>query len=114
MRYAHSSPPPRIIVYGIGKYGQYIVRFAVQKGWPIIAAYNRAGEKIGQDAGLLSGLHAPLGVRVQDCDTASYNGLEADIAIVATTDRIAANFPACDRLLATGSASCRATVGQYV
>src|SRR3546814_15476422 len=87
MRYAHSSPPPRIIVYGIGKYGQYIVRFAVQKGWPIIAAYNRAGEKIGQDAGLLSGLDAPLGVRVQDCNTASYNGLEADIAIVATTDR---------------------------
>src|SRR3546814_8862043 len=76
MRYAHSSPPPRIIVYGIGKYGQYIVRFAVQKGWPIIAAYNRAGEKIGQDAGLLSGLDAPLGVRVQDCDTASYNRSE--------------------------------------
>src|SRR3546814_7199411 len=78
------------------------VRFAVQKGWPIIAAYNRAGEKIGQDAGLLSGLDAPLGVRLQDCDTASYNGLEADIAIVATTDLIAANFPAYERLLGAG------------
>jgi 2,4-diaminopentanoate dehydrogenase len=97
-----SSLAPRIVVYGIGKYGQYIVRFAHQKGWPIVAVYNRAGEKIGKDAGDLAGLAAPLGIAVQDCDTASYDKLEADIAIVATTDRIAVNFPAYQRLFCAG------------
>jgi 2,4-diaminopentanoate dehydrogenase len=93
---------PRIVVYGVGKYGQYIVRFAHQKGWPIVAAFNRAGDKIGQDIGRLADLDEDYGVAVQDCETADFDAVEADIAIVATTDRIAQNLPAYRRLLGAG------------
>ena len=34
---------PRIVIYGIGQYGQHVVRFATKKGWKIVAVYNRAG-----------------------------------------------------------------------
>ena len=47
---------PRIVIYGISQFGQYVARFAVQKGWPIVAAFNRAGAKVGQDLGRLAGL----------------------------------------------------------
>jgi 4-hydroxy-tetrahydrodipicolinate reductase len=93
---------PRIVVYGVGKYGQYIVRLATAKGWKIVAAFNRAGAKVGQDAGRLAGLDQGIGVVVQDCDIADFSSLDADIGIVAMTDRIAQNFPAYKRLMNAG------------
>jgi 2,4-diaminopentanoate dehydrogenase len=93
---------PRIVIYGVGQYGQYIVRFAEQKGWKIVAAFNRAGKKIGQDIGRLAGLDRDLGIVVRDCETADYNNLDADIGVVTMTDRIAQNFPAYQRLMNAG------------
>lgn len=93
---------PRIVIYGIGQYGQHVVRFATQKGWKIVAVYNRAGAKVGQDVGRLANLGRDLGVIVQDCDQADYQGLDADVAIVAMTDRVAQNLPAYKRLLGAG------------
>ena len=88
---------PRIVIYGMGQFSHYITRFAVHKGWPIVAAFNRAGPKVGQDVGQLTGLGYDLGVVVQDCDTASYDNLEADIALVLMTDDMSNNFPASRR-----------------
>src|SRR3546814_14104967 len=85
MRYAHSSPPSRMIVYGIGKYGQYIVRFAVQKGWQIIAAYKFGGEEIGRDGRYLLGTDAQLGEGGQDYVTESHNGSATATAMLPTT-----------------------------
>ena len=93
---------PRIVIYGPGLYGQHIVRFAVEKGWPIVAAFNRAGDKVGQDLGRLAGLERDLGVIVQDCDKASYEGLEADVAFLAFTDRLEESRAAHHRLLNAG------------
>jgi 2,4-diaminopentanoate dehydrogenase len=93
---------PRIVVYGVGQYGQHIIRFATQKNWKIVAAFNRAGAKVGQDIGRLAGLDRDIGVIVQDCDQADYDALDADIGIVAMTDRIALNFPAYKRLMDAG------------
>jgi hypothetical protein len=93
---------PRIVVYGVGKYGQYIVRFAVQKGWKIVAAFNRAGAKVGKDVGRLAGLDRDLGVLVQDCEMANFSRLDADVGIVAMTDRLALNFTAYQRLMNAG------------
>lgn len=95
-------PKPRIVVYGPGLYGQHLVRFAVEKGWPIVAAYNRAGDKVGQDLGRLGGLGRDIGVVVQDCDKASYDGLEADVAFVAFSDRLEENRTAHERLMGAG------------
>jgi 4-hydroxy-tetrahydrodipicolinate reductase len=93
---------PRIVIYGTGQYGQYITRFAVQKGWTIVAALNRAGAKIGQDIGQLAGLGRDLGVIVQDCETADYVNLDADIGIVTMTNILSVNLPAYKRLMNAG------------
>jgi len=96
-----NSAKPRLVVYGLGQFGKHIVRLAVQKGWPIVAAYNRDGEKVGRDVGELAGIEN-LGVIVQDCDKASYDNLEADIGVVTTTDLLATNHDAHTRLMGAG------------
>ena len=95
---------PRIVLYGIGQYGGFVARFAAQKGWPIVAAFNRAGTKVGQDLGRLIGLGRDLGVIVQDCDTADYGALrgKADIGVVAMTNELRKNLPAYTRLMNAG------------
>lgn len=95
----NGTAKPRLVVYGLGQFGQMIVRFAAQKGWPIVAAFNRAGPKVGQDVGRLAGLDRDLGVFVQDCETARYDALAADVAIVAVSNRLVENLPAYRRLL---------------
>lgn len=91
-------------MYGVGRYGTDVVRMATAKGWPVVAAYNRAGPKVGQDVGRLAGLDRDLGVVVEDCDAADYSSLgdRADLAVVATTDRLAENLPCLERLLPAG------------
>ena len=92
---------PRIVIYGAGHYGQHITRIAVEKGWPIVAAYNRAGDKVGKDLGELAGIH-PMGVVVQDCDTADYVHLDADVGVVTATNSLHQNADAHERLLSAG------------
>lgn len=52
----------KLAFYGIGQYGLQAVRIAAGKGWPIVAAYNRAGDKVGKDLGRVSSLDRDLGV----------------------------------------------------
>jgi 2,4-diaminopentanoate dehydrogenase len=93
---------PSVMIYGVGYYGMEAVRILVKKGWPIVAAVNRAGPKIGEDLGRLAGLNEDLGVVVQDCETADYATLDADIALVVQTERLSLNFAAYQRLLGAG------------
>ena len=104
---------PRLVIYGIGQFGKHIVRFAAEKGWPIVAAFNRAGEKVGKDVGELAGI-VNLGVIVQDCDSANYNDLDADIGIVTTTNILDLNYEAHSRLLgAKLNVLCHGTESYY-
>lgn len=96
------SENPRLVLYGIGQYGQMMVRFAEKKGWKIVAAYNRAGSKVGQDIGQLAGLDKDYGITVQDCDAADYSSIDADIGIVTMYDNLNDNFPAYERLINAG------------
>ena len=84
----NSVGKPRIVIYGTGQFGQFITRLAVEKGFPVVAAFNRAGEKIGQDLGRVAGLERDIGVVVQDCDQADFSKLNADIGIVTISDRL--------------------------
>jgi 2,4-diaminopentanoate dehydrogenase len=93
---------PRIVIYGAGQFGQYFARLAVQKGLPIAAAFNRPGSKVGQDLGRLAGLDRDLGVAVQDAETANYDKIDADIALVSTSNSIRDNFPIYKRLIGAG------------
>ena len=74
-----ASRAPRIAIYGVGQYGTMIARLAAERGWPIAAAFNRAGPKVGQDLGRIAGLGRDLGVIVQDCESGDYAALDADI-----------------------------------
>jgi hypothetical protein len=93
---------PKLVIYGVGFVGQGLVRLADKKGWQVVAAFNRPGEKIGKDVGQLAGLDKDLGVLVQDCDTADYSNLDADVALIATTDSMQTNLPAYQHFLSAG------------
>ncbi|MET0988002.1 MAG: hypothetical protein ABW034_21595 [Steroidobacteraceae bacterium] len=97
-----SHSKPRLVLYGTGQFGGFITRFAVDKDWPIVAAFNRAGPKIGQDLGRLYGLGCDLGVIVQDCDQANFDRLDADIGVIVMTDQLKTNFIAYERLMKAG------------
>jgi hypothetical protein len=84
------------MIYGVGYYGMEAARILAKKGWPIVAAVNRAGPKIGQDLGRLAGLDEDLGVIVQDCETADYAALGVQ------TERLSLNLAAYRRLLSAG------------
>ncbi len=97
-----SQRAPRIAIYGIGQYGTMIARLATERGWPIVAAYNRAGNKVGQDLGRVAGLDRDLGVIIEDCETADYGALDADLGVVTHRDLLSANMAAYRRLIGAG------------
>jgi hypothetical protein len=90
------------VIYGAGQYGLEAARIALARGWTIVAALNRPGSKVGQDVGRLAGLERDLGVVVQDCDATDYGSFDADVAIVAVSDRLKQNMPAYERLMGAG------------
>ena len=57
---------PRIALCGLGYVGSFYAKFAMIKDWEIVAAYNRAGEKVGKDVGEVCGLDKNIGVVVED------------------------------------------------
>ena len=93
---------PRIAIYGMGFVGQQLARLTLEKGSTLVAAYNRGGEKVGQDVGALLGLEREVGVAVEDCEQVDYANLQADIAFIATNDRLQQNMDAYERLLGAG------------
>lgn len=92
---------PQVAIYGAGQYALESVRIMHRKGWDIVAAYNRAGEKVGRDIGELAGIE-PLGVLVEDCEEANYGSSGANIAIHSVADRLDYNWPGHQRLLGAG------------
>lgn len=93
---------PKLVIYGIGFVGQELVRLASNKGWEIVAALNRKGDKVGQDVGRLSGLDRDLGVLVQDCQEADYDAIDADIVLNASRPSLSGNMPCYERFLSRG------------
>ena len=97
-----ASAPPRIAIYGVGQYGSLIARMATEKGWPVVAAFNRAGPKVGQDLGRVAGLGRELGVIVEDNESGDYDGLDADIGVVTHQDLLRFNMEAYRRFMGAG------------
>lgn len=96
------STKPRILIYGVGQYGKTVAKIALKKGWPIVGAVNRAGDKIGQDLGRILALDTEIGITIEDCEIADYLGMKADVGIVAISDYLKDTFPAYKHLLNAG------------
>jgi 4-hydroxy-tetrahydrodipicolinate reductase len=94
--------PPRIVIYGVGQYGSLITRMAAERGWPIVAAFNRAGPKVGRDLGDVAGLGRDLGVVIQDNGSGDYESLDADIGVVTHQDLLRFNMDAYRRFMNAG------------
>lgn len=99
---AENKISPKLAIYGIGFTGKALVRLAHKKGWDIVAAFNRQGDKIGQDIGRLAGLDIDLGVVVQDCETADYDAVNADIMLNASRPSLRENMACYERFLSRG------------
>jgi len=93
---------PRIVIVGAGQYGLTVARIALKKGWPIAGAVNRAGDKVGEDLGQLLGLSNEVGILVQDCETADYAKMRADVAVVVATDFLETNLANYRRIMNAG------------
>lgn len=105
--------PKGVVLYGPGRIGQLAARLIAERGWPIKAVVNRSGAKIGKDLGDLSGLPILSGLVVQDENEFDPASVEADIAVVTSSDRVALNFPVYKRFLEAGlnvlSVGCEAS-----
>ena len=93
---------PKVAIYGIGFVGAQLVKLVHTKGWQIVGAYNRAGEKVGKDVGRLAGLEEDLGLVVEDAATADLGSCGADIALIAAGNRLVDNWSAYQQFLSGG------------
>ncbi len=95
---------PRIVIYGVGRFGQAAARLALDRGWAVVGAYNRSGPKVGRRLAELICDPRAGEVCVQDAETIGARGLAeaADIAVVTVSDRLKVNMPAYRRLLSAG------------
>jgi 4-hydroxy-tetrahydrodipicolinate reductase len=67
-----------------------------------VAAFNRAGPKVGQDLGRVAGLDRDTGVIIQDSVTGDFDNLDGDIGIVTHRDVLKLNMDAYRRLMNAG------------
>ena len=93
---------PKVAILGIGFVGKTLARLVHEKGWQLVAAYNRAGEKVGQDLGYVAGLGKDIGVLVEDSASADFSSSGADIALIAADNTVAGNFDAYEKFLSAG------------
>jgi 4-hydroxy-tetrahydrodipicolinate reductase len=96
---------PRIILYGSGRFGSAIAARAIEKGWPVLGVYNRAGGKIGKTLGQLctpERAGQPFSITVEDFDSVDLKTIGADIAIVAANDTLRENMPVYRKLMEAG------------
>ena len=96
------NAPKGIVLFGMGTVGQAIARLLAERQWRVVAAVNRQGQKVGRDLGELAGAPALAGISVADSDGCDFAAFEADVAIIAISDRLHYNAPYHQRLLDAG------------
>lgn len=101
-RYNREPARPRIVICGTGQYGGLVAEAALDAGYQIAGAYNRAGPKIGQDIGRATGLGRDLGVIVEDIETVDFTRIKADVGIVTQTNILRNDMPIFKRLMSAG------------
>ena len=82
--------------YGCGKMGKYLIRYAIEKGAELVAAFDMNPAVLGKDAAEIAGDGYPsTGVRISPADHADkiLGALKPDVCIIATRSTIAELHP---------------------
>lgn len=56
----------KIVQYGVGKMSKYTMRYVIEKGWEIVAAFDRNEDKFGVDISNIMETNTNYGVKIQD------------------------------------------------
>lgn len=82
----------RFVQYGCGKMGKYLIRYGIEKGAELVAAFDVNPKVIGKDAAEIVGDGYPTtGIVVQDAKNADavLKKLKPDVCIIATRSTVA-------------------------
>jgi 4-hydroxy-tetrahydrodipicolinate reductase len=93
---------PRIVICGVGQYGSSVARTALEVGYEIVGAYNRAGPKIGKDLGEVIGLGRRLGLIIEDIATADLRKVKAHCGVSTQTNDLRRDMLSYKRLMEAG------------
>ena len=97
-----ASKEIKIAICGVGFVGSTLAKLAMDKGLAIVAAYNRAGDKIGKDLGDIANLSHQLNVPIQDIASADFSKCDADIVLIAAGNTLEQNMVAYKGFLSAG------------
>jgi 2,4-diaminopentanoate dehydrogenase len=83
----------RAVVYGVGETGSVVTRLLVEKDVEIVGAIARSNSKVGRDLGEVIGLGRTLDVPVRRDAEVLLNEVQADIAVISTTNYLSEHEP---------------------
>ena len=77
--------------YGCGKMGKYLIRYAIEKGAELVAAFDVNPAILGKDAAEIVGGYPDTGVKIADAGQADeiLGALKPDVCIIATRSTVA-------------------------
>ena len=84
--------PKGIVLYGVGSVAKSVATRCVALNWPIVAAVNRPGPKVGVDLASILEVPLPRRVFVTDSLGSWLASGDADVAVVSIGDNIDENF----------------------
>ena len=80
----------KVVQYGCGKMSVYLMRYLIEHGAELVAAFDVDKKVIGKDVGEIAGL-SPIGVKVTDATEADkvLKQLKPDVGVIATMSTMA-------------------------
>lgn len=94
--------PKGVLIYGVGVVGCRAAQLSADLGYPVTAAVNRPGPKIGRRLSELAGCALDPDPIVRVALDAALDASEADVALFSVSDGLAENMPLYRDLLVRG------------